>query len=132
MCPPNSSQTPRQRSVPKTTKMHFRTKTDRIPRSNTTKRHYPHGSSENPRSGRLAKTYQRHRSSVFPRVHWFLSLLHPELFKNRKTVVGPHQENDRLALGRTTKACVRETQNFDVPTTSVSPTKLRTTVCSPH
>src|SRR5712671_8032915 len=106
MRPPNSSQTPRQRPVPKTTKMRFRTETDRIPRSDTTKRHYPYGPSKNPRSGRLAKTKQRHGSSVFPRVHWFLSLFHPKLFKNRKTIVGSHQENDRLALGRTTKACV--------------------------
>src|SRR5882757_3398639 len=106
MRPPNSSQTPCQRFVPKTAKMRLRTKTDRISRSNTTKRHYPYGSSENPRSGRLAKTNQRHRSSLFPRVHWFLSLLHPELFKNRETVVGSYQENDNLALGRTTKACV--------------------------
>src|SRR5712671_3577863 len=99
MCPPNPSQTPRQRSLPETTKMCFRTKTDRIPRSYTTKWYYPYGPSKDPRSRRLAKTNQRHGSSVFPRIHRFLSLLHSKLLKNRKTIVGPYQKDDHLALG---------------------------------
>src|SRR5712675_1972670 len=103
MRPPNPSQTPRQRSVLETPKMCFRTKMNRIPRSNTTKWHHPYGPSKDPRSRRLAKTNQRHRSSIFPRIHRFLSLLYPELLKNRKTVTGPHQKDDPLALGRTTK-----------------------------
>src|SRR5712675_2104624 len=106
MCPSNPPQTPRKRSILETTKMRLRTKTHRIPRSNTTKWHHPHGPSKDPRSRRLAKTNQCHGSPVFLRIHWLLSLFYPKLLKNRKAIVGSYQKNDCLALGRTTKTCV--------------------------
>src|SRR5882757_8302576 len=112
--------------------MCLRTKTDQIPRSDTTKRYHPHGSNKNPRSCGLAKTDQRHRSPILLRVHWFLSILYPKLLKNRKTATRPHQKDDRMALGRTTKTSVRKAQNVDVSTTGTSSAELRTTVRSTH
>src|SRR5712671_4335375 len=112
--------------------MHLRTETDRILRSNTTKWHHPHGPNKNPRSRRLAKTNQRHRSPILPRIHQFLSLLHPELLQNRKTIIGSYQKDDLMALGRTTKTRIRKTQNPNVSTTSISPTKLWMTICSAY
>src|SRR5579863_1925554 len=86
--PKDPLKAPRTQLIPQTRKMHLRTTTNRIPRSNCRPRDGPNGRQESRKGKELATTDKRNRSPKIPGLHRVLPILYPRLLTHRPTTPG--------------------------------------------
>src|SRR5882672_8771711 len=105
--------------------MRIRTGKSRIPRSSPPRRNDPDGPGQGKRSSRLVTPQKCQRRSSIPGLHGILSLLHPELLKDRTPPNRPDKEGHTFPLGYPTNQSVRNAQNAYVSETNSPSTSLR-------
>src|SRR5712671_5385250 len=104
--------------------MRLRTETHRILRSYPTTWNHSHGPDQNARGSGLASTNHGDRCSVILRLYRVLSILHPQLFQDRKTPPVVDKKRLGLGVGTRSKTSVRTPEDTDVSTPSTCPTEL--------
>src|SRR5260370_29572906 len=112
--------------------MRFRTKRDRLPRSNCRTGYPKDGSKEDTRSSGLVPANHCYRGAPISGIHGILLVFHPKLFKNRPTTFGPYKKDDPVALEPTPIQSVRDAKNPYVSKACSTPTQLRKTLLPPN
>src|SRR5712672_527442 len=80
----------------------------------------------------MATPEEPHRRPLIPRLHWILSLFHPQLLVRRMTPAGLDKEGNAMGLDQGPNNGIRNAKETNVFKACTDPTAVRQTICSAY